>query len=970
NEIQVKGTGTSTITALQAAGGSFSAGSTTASFVVSLGAAPTQPTRNAWDVVSVFASPLYTDVAGTDFNPNWGQAGGAPNVYPANMTTPSYGGDAVKQYQNSGTYQGTRLGSDINVSAINKLHVNIYSPTITSLRLFLIKTTDGSAENFITVPLTPGVWNNVDVTVNATTFPGLDLTKIREIKYDQFAGNSTLVIDNFYFWRDATLQPPTVGVFTVPAKLVGAADFTITPPTSNNTSPFTYTSSNTNVATIVNGNQIRVLGDGTSTITASQVSDGNFGPSTSTASFVVSYPAPAASPALAPRNPGTVVPFYTGGSTTSPYVSTFTVEQASWSLGGSQSNLSFSNGANNCAQVNNLGFFGFVRTGNVSFNVTTMSKLHVDIYLNASVSNLKIFLLTNGDQLKNSGPLAAGWNSLDINLSDFAGANLSNVFGFKFEKDGVPDPKIQIYLDNIYFYIPATVPVVTNFPSLTKTTSSAPFDLIQPTSTSPSTVWTYTSSNTAVATISGTKVTIKGAGTAIITANQAATVGFEAGSISTTLAVSLNTAAPTPPVRNAWDVISYYSDSYAVASTPTWGGSPNSDVSLVGNTTRLLGDYTVATVAFAPKNVSAMTTLHVDIYSTNQSPTYIWLNDVRYTANTPIGWTRLDIPLTSFPGVTLSAINLVRIENPTGAEVPRKTAYIDNIYFYRPATLQIPEITPSQCNQTLANIDDYVYANYVAGAQSFLWEVTELDGSNQPVGAPQTRQTYLRNLRISELPKFAYGKTYSIRVSVTVAGVPTPFNNPCKISTPLAPVKLINCAAVLTTLNTNLECNYVRYITPYFFHVTNNALGYDYTFTNTNRVLVVKQLPGLLPGTTYNVQVSYRNKDNSISAEGGLCSFTTPAAVAKFADSNSAIGFDAISYPNPFTNDFSINVISNVQDKVQISVYDMVGRLVDSRNSNVSDLQSLRVGNNYQAGVYNVVVSQGMNVKTLRVVKR
>ncbi|MEN9335137.1 MAG: hypothetical protein RLZZ500_124, partial [Bacteroidota bacterium] len=228
-------------------------------------AAPTQPARNAWDIVSVFAGAYQMqEIAGTDFNPNWGQA----SNWPANMTTPSYDGDPVKQYQNSGNYQGTRLGADINVSAINKLHLDIYSPSLTSLRLFLIKTTAGTFETFVNVTLTPGVWNSIDIDVNGTTFPGLDLTRIREIKYDQFrigttiTNNQILIIDNIYFWRPATLQPPTVGTFLVPAQAVGAAPFTLTPPTSNNTSPFTYTSSNTSVATI-SGNTVTVVGAGT-----------------------------------------------------------------------------------------------------------------------------------------------------------------------------------------------------------------------------------------------------------------------------------------------------------------------------------------------------------------------------------------------------------------------------------------------------------------------------------------------------------------------------------------------------------------------------------------------------------------------------------------------------------------------------------------------------------------------------------
>jgi hypothetical protein len=86
---------------------------------------------------------------------------------------------------------------------------------------------------------------------------------------------------------------PTFGTFTVPAKVVGDADFTITPPSSNSSGAFTYTSSNTNVATIVGGNQIRVVGfTGTSTISANQAANGGYSSGSTTATFTVTSALP------------------------------------------------------------------------------------------------------------------------------------------------------------------------------------------------------------------------------------------------------------------------------------------------------------------------------------------------------------------------------------------------------------------------------------------------------------------------------------------------------------------------------------------------------------------------------------------------------------------------------------------------------------------------------------------------------
>ena len=82
-----------------------------------------------------------------------------------------------------------------------------------------------------------------------------------------------------------------------------------------------------------------------------------------------------------------------------------------------------------------------------------------------------------------------------------------------------------------------TLPVLSNFGAINKHRLDAPFTLIAPTSTSPGS-FTYSSSNTAVATVSGSTVTIVGAGTAVITANQAASGSYDIGFITATLKVN------------------------------------------------------------------------------------------------------------------------------------------------------------------------------------------------------------------------------------------------------------------------------------------------------------------------------------------------------------------------------------------------------------------------------------------------
>jgi len=94
-------------------------------------------------------------------------------------------------------------------------------------------------------------------------------------------------------------------------------------------------------------------------------------------------------------------------------------------------------------------------------------------------------------------------------------------------------------VSDLYNYdnIAKSAPSITNFNNITKTYFDASYTIATPTSNSTG-AFTYTSNNPAVATISGTSVTIVGMGTAIITATQAGDATYKSGSVSSTLAVN------------------------------------------------------------------------------------------------------------------------------------------------------------------------------------------------------------------------------------------------------------------------------------------------------------------------------------------------------------------------------------------------------------------------------------------------
>lgn len=146
-------------------------------------AAPT-PTFPAADVISIF-SDTYTNVAGSDFSPNWGQVTVATQVPIAGNNTLKYAGL---------NYQGLQLAGSVDVSSKNFLHLDYYSANSTALNVYLISA--GPAERLysLTVPTTAG-WNSIDIPLSSFT-PPVNLSNVIQLKFD---GNGDIYLDNILF---------------------------------------------------------------------------------------------------------------------------------------------------------------------------------------------------------------------------------------------------------------------------------------------------------------------------------------------------------------------------------------------------------------------------------------------------------------------------------------------------------------------------------------------------------------------------------------------------------------------------------------------------------------------------------------------------------------------------------------------------------------------------------------------------
>ncbi|RKS99645.1 gliding motility-associated C-terminal domain-containing protein [Flavobacterium sp. 123] len=336
-------------------------GATTPVVTAPITAAPTPPARNVADVKSVF-SGAYADIAGTSWNENWGQSTVSEEV--------SIVGDATKKLSNL-NYQGVVPTTGIDATGMTQLHLDIWTPDCTAFDVYLIN--PGPVEQKVTLTPTLSGWNSFDI--NLSDYTTIALNNVFQFKFVSPNENSTVYLDNMYFYKAATTPVVTAPITAAP-----------TPPARNVA----------DVKSVFSGAYADIAG-------------------------------------------------------------------TSWNENWGQSTVSeeVSIVGDATKKLSNLNYQGVVPTTGI--DATGMTQLHLDIWT-PDCTAFDVYLINPGpvEQKVTLTPTLSGWNSFDINLSDYTTIALNNVFQFKFVS---PNENSTVYLDNMYFYKEAGVEPITGIPT-------------------------------------------------------------------------------------------------------------------------------------------------------------------------------------------------------------------------------------------------------------------------------------------------------------------------------------------------------------------------------------------------------------------------------------------------------------------------------------------------------------------------
>jgi hypothetical protein len=100
------------------------------------------------------------------------------------------------------------------------------------------------------------------------------------------------------------------------------------------------------------------------------------------------------------------------------------------------------------------------------------------------------------------------------------------------------------------------------------------------------------------------------------------------------------------------------------------------------------------------------------------------------------------------------------------------------------------------------------------------------------------------------------------------------------------------------------------------------------------------------------------------SCTDGEKSTTLPKSLMEEQASNLSVR----ALPNPSLNYFDLQLSGKGGNNIQVKVYDLMGRVIESKSSLHSN-QTLRVGASYKPGIYMVEIVQGEQKQTIRLIK-
>lgn len=333
--------------------------------------------------------------------------------------------------------------------------------------------------------------------------------------------------------------------------------------------------------------------------------------------------------------------------------------------------------------------------------------------------------------------------------------------------------------------------------------------------------------------------------------------------------------------------------------------------------------------------------------------------------------------------VTTSGTYTVTVTSNNGCTA---TASVDAVFA---SCVPSTALRPVDCaNQNLA-LNSAIICSQIISATSYEWEIWDASGLNL-LNTKNTTTNYL--LMNQLLPTIQYGTQYQIRIRAFIVNLFSDYSSFCTVGTicdpnscgvPSTQVRAVDCGKFNYKIsNGRLVADPVPAAIQYEFEfrdLTFNNLVASKITSNTNAVYF-NTVAGLVVGQ-YNVTV--RAKRGGVWGNFGPACPIGISSVAKDGEAEEVavdeegnlvntfapVGMEMTAMPNPFNGETNMIISAADNENVQVSIFDMTGRLVNQLN--VVANQKFVVGSELENGIYLVsAVNQAGTKAQFKLVKQ
>lgn len=287
-------------------------------------------------------------------------------------------------------------------------------------------------------------------------------------------------------------------------------------------------------------------------------------------------------------------------------------------------------------------------------------------------------------------------------------------------------------------------------------------------------------------------------------------------------------------------------------------------------------------------------------------------------------------------------------------------------------TAPVTAIQASQCGQTITN-EDRVYAVSVWSGVMYAFDIYDNEGNF--ITTIEKTSNFFRMREFASV----YGMSYQIGVRVKRGnGSYGAQGSRCNITIAIPTTSLVanQCGASINVTD-RIYARSVANVTMYAFRIyTSNGtfiaeLERPYSFFRITDISYTS-------GATYQVGVKVKQGEGNYGLEGTLCSITIPndeikrevTPKDKEEESEALASMFIGAYPNPFTTAFTITPLEGETATLFYQVYDITGKMLESKSVEVSEVHNHTIGADYPVGMYLVIARQGATTQTFKMIKQ